>query len=248
MNRFFSKCIAGAALAAVLWSPISAQAGEVLDRVNANKVLKMATDANLPPLSFINDSNEMDGFDVSVGREIASRLGVELEIITPEWTMITAGHWNGRWDISIGSMTPTADRAKVFDFPAIYYYTPASFVVHKDSKIQTKTDLNGTVIGAPSGTTYEKYLRRDLVIDAVGTPEFKYEVEPGTIKTLSASTALRPSSLIARAHAVSSWPSLATRCSTRRFCTGWVSHAIAIAHALTLARRIGWRGSSGGSG
>lgn len=135
MNRFFSKCIAGAALAAVLWSPISAQAGEVLDRVNANKVLKMATDANLPPLSFINDSNEMDGFDVSVGREIASRLGVELEIITPEWTMITAGHWNGRWDISIGSMTPTADRAKVFDFPAIYYYTPASFVVHKDSKI-----------------------------------------------------------------------------------------------------------------
>lgn len=190
MNRFFSKCIAGAALAAVLWSPISAQAGEVLDRVNANKVLKMATDANLPPLSFINDSNEMDGFDVSVGREIANRLGVELEIITPEWTMITAGHWNGRWDISIGSMTPTADRAKVFDFPAIYYYTPASFVVHKDSKIQTKADLNGTVIGAPSGTTYEKYLRRDLVIDAVGTPEFKYEVEPGTIKTLSASTAL----------------------------------------------------------
>jgi polar amino acid transport system substrate-binding protein len=152
--------------------------------------MKMATDSNLPPLSFINQQNQLDGFDVDVGKEVARRLGVKLDIITPEWTVITAGHWNGRWDISIGSMTPTADRAKVFDFPAIYYYTPASFVVHKNSTIQKRDELNGKVVGAPSGTTYEKYLRHDLTIDATGAPSFTYDVKPGTIKTLSASTAL----------------------------------------------------------
>src|SRR3546814_9725822 len=57
--------------------------------------------------SFLNDKNEMDGFDVDVGKEIAKRLGAELKIVTPSWDIITAGNWGGRWDMSVGSMTPT---------------------------------------------------------------------------------------------------------------------------------------------
>lgn len=66
----------------------------------------MATDANWAPQSFLNDNNEMDGFDVDVAREIAKRMGVDIEFVTPDWSIITAGNWAGRWDISVGSMTP----------------------------------------------------------------------------------------------------------------------------------------------
>lgn len=190
MKATFSKSCLVAMCASLLFIPAVARAGEVLDRIESRGIMKMATDANLPPLSFLNEQNQLDGFDVAVGKEVARRLGVRLEIVTPEWTVITAGRWSGRWDISIGSMTPTADRAKIFDFPAIYYYNPASFVVHKDSNIRTKEDLNGKVIGAPSGTTYEKYLNQDLKIDAVGVPNFTYEVKAGTVKTLASTTAL----------------------------------------------------------
>ena len=48
-----------------------------------------------------------DGFDVEVAEEVASRLGVEIEFVTPDWDMITGGNWGGRWDVSIGSMTIT---------------------------------------------------------------------------------------------------------------------------------------------
>ena len=168
----------------------NAIAGEVADRVASTKKLTMATDSNYPPLSFINQENVMDGFDVDVGKEVAKRLGVDLEITTPEWTMIAAGHWNRRWDISIGSMTPTKERANVFDFPAIYYYSPAALVVHKDSDIKTLADINGKVVGAPSATVYEKYVRHDLVLDAIGAPSFEYQVTPGTINTLNATSAL----------------------------------------------------------
>src|SRR3546814_2413648 len=71
-------------------------------------------------------------------------------IVTPSWDIITAGNWGGRWDMSVGSMTPTKKRAEVLDFPAVYYYTPAAFAVHKDSEIDSLADLNGKVIDRKS--------------------------------------------------------------------------------------------------
>ncbi len=56
-----------------------------------------------------------------MAEEIAKRLGVEVEWITPSWDVITAGNWNGRWDLSVGSMTPTPERQKVLHFSPPYY-------------------------------------------------------------------------------------------------------------------------------
>lgn len=183
--RDFIQTGAAVLLAAAIAAPLSpaAMAGETLDRVMSSKTLTLSSDPSYPPQSFLNDQNEMDGFDVGVAREIAKRMGAELKIVTPAWEIITAGNWGGRWDISVGSMTPTTARAKVLDFPAVYYYTPAAFAVHKDSSAATKADLNGKKIGVCGGCTYEAYLNKDLVIDAEGTPEFSYEVTAGEIRT-----------------------------------------------------------------
>ena len=131
----------------------TAQAGDVLDSIMAKKTIMVATDANWPPQSFINDKNEMDGFDVDVAREIAKRMGVEIEFITPSWDIITAGNWNRRWDMHVGSMTPTKVRAEKLAFPAVYYYTPAAVGVHKSSKISTVAGLSGKKVGTGTGTT-----------------------------------------------------------------------------------------------
>jgi polar amino acid transport system substrate-binding protein len=175
-------------LALTLLVPFAAQAGGTLDRVMSSKVLTMSSDPAYPPQSFLNDKNEMAGFDVDVGREIAKRLGAELKIITPAWEIITAGNWGGRWDVSVGSMTPTAERAKILDFPAVYYFTPASFAVHKDSKIASVADLDGKKIGVCGGCTYEAYLKKNLVIDAEGTPAFDYKVTPGEVRLYETDT------------------------------------------------------------
>ncbi|MEZ5809879.1 MAG: transporter substrate-binding domain-containing protein [Rhizobiaceae bacterium] len=167
---------------------VSAQAGETLDRVMSTKTLTMSSDPEYPPQSFLNDNNEMDGFDVDVGKEIARRMGVELKIVTPAWEVITAGGWSGRWDMSVGSMTPTKARAEVLSFPAVYYYTPASFAVHADSAMASLEDLNGKVIGSCGGCTYDAYLNKDLSIDAEGVPPFEYQVTAGEIKTYETDT------------------------------------------------------------
>ena len=177
-----------AIVVASLMAAPAALAGETLDRVMKTKTLTMSSDPEYPPQSFLNDANEMDGFDIDVGKEIAKRMGVELKIVTPSWDIITGGNWGGRWDMSVGSMTPTKQRAEVLNFPAIYYYTPAAFAVHKDSSIDSLDDLNGKTIGACGGCTYDAYLNKDLVIDAEGAPPFDYLVEAGEIKTYETDT------------------------------------------------------------
>jgi polar amino acid transport system substrate-binding protein len=179
----FQKWLLGLALSAPLVVTAAADAGEVLDRVTSKGVLVMSTDAEYPPQSSLDESNEFVGFDIDVGREIAERLGVGIEFVTPSWDVITAGNWAGRWDISVGSMTPTAARREVLDFPAIYYYTPAALAVHQDSAVATPADASGKKIGVGVATTYENYLKHDLVIDAEGAPPFDYLIDDASIQT-----------------------------------------------------------------
>jgi polar amino acid transport system substrate-binding protein len=156
----------------------AADAGEVLDRIMQNKKMINAIDSEYPPFSFINDKNELEGFDVDVANEFAKRLGVELEHVTPGWDVITAGKWSGRWDISIASMTATKERGEVLDFPAEYYYGLAVVLVHKDNtSVQSAKDLSGKKIGVQVATTYEKDLQKNLEIDAAGAPPVVYQVE-----------------------------------------------------------------------
>jgi len=185
--KSIGKFATAALLASALAVP-AAYAGETLDRVMSTKTLTMSSDPEYPPQSFLNDNNQMDGFDVDVGKEIAKRMGVELKIVTPSWDIITAGAWGGRWDMSVGSMTPTKKRAEVLNFPAVYYYTPAAFAVHKDSTADSLDDLNGKTIGSCGGCTYDAYLMKDLEIDAEGAPAFSYDVTAGEIKTYETDT------------------------------------------------------------
>ena len=141
----------------------SAFAGSVLDEIMAAGVIKVSTDANYAPQSFLNDKGELEGFDISVAKEVAKRLGVKVKFVTPDWDLITAGNWGKRWDLSIGSMTPTVERMNALHFTMPYYSTPAQFAVHKDNTtIKSLKDLAGKHIGVGTETTYDRYLNKDL--------------------------------------------------------------------------------------
>ena len=145
-------------------------------------MLIVGTNSDYRPISFMGDDNKLQGFDIDVAKEIAKRMGVDVEFKTPGWEIMTAGSWSGRLHVVVGSMTPTKNRAKVLDFPAIYYFTPAAVAVHKDSKFTKPSDLNGKTVGAVSSSTYHLYLEHKLEISALGAPKFDYKITPSDIK------------------------------------------------------------------
>lgn len=140
---------------------------DLLAAILEGGVLTVSTDPAYPPQSFLNDSTgEYEGFDIDVATEIAERLGVDVAWEAPAWETITAGSWNERWDLSVGSMTVTPERAEVLHFSSPYYFTPAVIAVAADDTSITDltTDLDGARIGVCGSCTYDFYLQGTLDI------------------------------------------------------------------------------------
>ncbi len=142
---------------------------DLLDEIREAGKIVVSTDPEYPPQSFLDENGEYDGFDIDVAKEVADRIGVELEFTDPSWSIVVGGNWGGRWDLSIGSMTPDETRAEVLWFTDPYYYTPASFAVHQDTTdIASPSDLTGKTVALGAATTYLYYLEGTLAIDAYG--------------------------------------------------------------------------------
>jgi polar amino acid transport system substrate-binding protein len=158
------------------------EAGDLLAKICTDGVIRVSTDPAYPPASELNpETGEYEGFDIDVANEIASRLGVEVEWQTPDWEVLTAGSWNDRWDMSVGSMTPTNDRQEVLNFTEPYAYVPAVVVVHEDNTTisDTATDLDGKRIGVCADCTYQFFLEKSLEISGF---EFDFVIDDAIIQ------------------------------------------------------------------
>lgn len=170
---------------------------DLLARIQEEGVIRVSTDPAYPPQSVLNDeTGEFEGFDIAVATEIANRLGVEVEWKTPSWNAITSGGWADRWDMSVGSMTVTEERAEVLHFSPAYYFTPASAAVHEDATYtDVSTDLDGRTVGVCGSCSYDFYLQKNLHIQIPGY-EFEYVIDDADIKTYDTdTTAIRDLSL-----------------------------------------------------
>jgi polar amino acid transport system substrate-binding protein len=146
-------------------------------------VIKISTDPNYAPQSFLKPDGTYEGFDIDVADAIAEGLGVEVQFETPEWEAITAGSWSGRWDISVGSMTITEDRKGVLEFSVPYYYTPAQ-MASNDEAIQAVDDFSGTTVCAGESTTYVDWLEGSLtLVDAPPVSDPPSDVTVTTLPT-----------------------------------------------------------------
>jgi polar amino acid transport system substrate-binding protein len=170
---------------------------DLLARIQEEGVIRVSTDPAYPPQSELNEeTGEYEGFDIDVATEIANRLGVEVEWKTPSWNAITSGGWSDRWDMSVGSMTVTEERAEVLHFSPAYYFTPASAAVHEDATYtDVTTDLDGKTIGVCGSCSYDFFLQGELHIQIPGY-EFDYVIDDPDIQTYDTdTTAIRDLSL-----------------------------------------------------
>jgi polar amino acid transport system substrate-binding protein len=144
-------------------------AGGLLDTVLKAGKLRVSTDPNYAPQSFLKTDGTFEGFDIDVANEIGRRLGVTVEFQTPGWDTITAGSWAGRWDVSVGSMTITIPRQDVLAFTSPYYYTPAQMAATTKSGITTLEGLAGKTVCVATATTYQDWLEGKLQSVSLGT-------------------------------------------------------------------------------
>jgi len=109
---------AGAVTTEVPPLAVDAQAAALLpESVKNSRTLRVAIPTNEPPTQFYQEGTQnMVGLNPDVARLLGQALGVKVQIEVANFDSIIPGIAAGRYDATVSSMSPTAERGKVLDF------------------------------------------------------------------------------------------------------------------------------------
>jgi glutamate transport system substrate-binding protein len=114
---------------------------------------------DVPPFGFKNpETDEVEGFDVDLGKAIADELGVEPEFIEAISDNRIPFLVDGTADLILSTMTITTDRDAEIDFSIPYYIAEGRVLVPEDSDVAGVEDLAGKTVCTVTGSTYEENL------------------------------------------------------------------------------------------
>jgi ABC-type amino acid transport substrate-binding protein len=125
-------------------------------------VLLVGSDIPYPPFEY-REAGEEVGFDIDLINEIASRLGLEVEIVDTDFGTIFTQLATARFDVVIAASTITPEREEEVNFSDPYYNAQQSLTVQTGSGITSVDDLGpGMVIGTQKRTTGEMWAQENL--------------------------------------------------------------------------------------
>lgn len=146
-RRQFGLLAAAAGVSAAL--PASAADLEL----NEPGVLSSATEGTFPPFSW-SDGGELKGFELSIIREVASRLGLTHKPVVIAWDSILVGLMGGQYDMVSNPMGITEERQKSVWFCDAWVESGARIAVRADDPAQMTDDLKGRRLGTIVASTF----------------------------------------------------------------------------------------------
>jgi polar amino acid transport system substrate-binding protein len=143
--------------AAALAGPAKA---DQLDDIIANKTLRCATFADVPPFAAPDaETREMVGFDVDLCGAIARELGVKAEVKPVSVEARVPEVKLGRVDITVANLAYTQSRAEQIQFSDPYYLAKEMLIVPADDAGKSKADYVGQRIASTKGSTSEMSIK-----------------------------------------------------------------------------------------
>jgi polar amino acid transport system substrate-binding protein len=133
-------------------------------------------DDTFAPMGFRDkETNELIGFDIDMGKEIAKRMGIEkIEWQPTAWEGVVQSLKNKNFDVIISGMTITPSRQEQINFSVPYVNQSIVILVQAGNEdIASVEDLKGKVIGTQSGSSgYEAAKDIEGVKEIVQYPQF----------------------------------------------------------------------------
>jgi cystine transport system substrate-binding protein len=122
--------------------------------------LIVVTTGNFPPFTSIDpDSGDNVGYTIDIVREVADRLGLELELPTVDFVAELEGLDQGLYDIADSGIWPTPERQEAFLFSRPMTSTGIIAQVRtEDAGSEGLADLTGLDVGGIQGSSQEAYL------------------------------------------------------------------------------------------
>ncbi|MBS0537178.1 MAG: ABC transporter substrate-binding protein [Proteobacteria bacterium] len=135
-----------------------APAGTALDEVKKRGVLRAGVRQDVPGFGIVDEKGNIVGFDIDVATEIATRLGVKIELVPVTAATRIPLLQQGRIDMIAATLTHYRERDKVVDFTIGYFWTGQKLMVKKASGIHSVADMAGKRAGTTVGALALKNL------------------------------------------------------------------------------------------
>lgn len=143
-----------------------------LEEIQQKGKLIMAVSPDFPPFEFIDTTKsgqeQYMGADIELGKYIAEKLGVELEINAMDFSAVLSSVSLGKTDIAISGFGWREDREESFELSHGYNKEGEAschgFLIRKDdaNKFQTLEDLKNAVIATQVSSLQEGYAKEQL--------------------------------------------------------------------------------------
>lgn len=138
----------------------------IIDTIRSRGELVIATDATYPPFE-VKQNDQIVGFDVDVGTELARDLGVKVRWINLEWAGVLGCLESGKADLVMAGVTITEERkTKGYLFSRPYFLSGQVIARRKgDARIQKPRDLKDKMVSVQAETTGQ------FAVQRIGVPK-----------------------------------------------------------------------------
>ena len=106
-------------LLTLMFMTTSVSAGK-LDDVKAAGKFVFGLEVGYKPFEYMDDSGNLDGYDIDVSKEISKRMGVESVPQDTNWSTVIQSMYDGSFDLILGGMTATEKRYQRVNFSIPY--------------------------------------------------------------------------------------------------------------------------------
>ena len=147
-----------AALFVVLGAPLLFAGGGADAGVPAT--LRIGTEGYYPPFNYLDESGELNGFDIDIARALCAQMQVECEFVAQDWDGIIPALLEKKYDAIVASMSITDERKRVVSFTDRYYSNQLRFVAARGGGFDPAF-ASGKKIGAQRATIAASWLEEN---------------------------------------------------------------------------------------
>lgn len=150
----------------LLLASLPAQAQTVLDAILARGVVRIGLTGDYRPFSIKDPAGTFTGLDVDMAESLARGLGVRLEVVPTAWPTLMADLQSQKFDIGMGGISVTLERAKTAAFSAPVMRTGKAPIARCTDQARFTTlaeiDRPGTRVITNPGGTNERFARANV--------------------------------------------------------------------------------------
>jgi glutamate transport system substrate-binding protein len=137
-------------------------ADTTMGKIQERGEIRIGVKYDVPPFGLLNpQTDEVEGFDVEMGRIVAEELGVEPTFVEAISDNRIPFLQQGEVDLILSTMTINQERDLEIEFSEPYYIARGRILVPGDSDIQGLEDLAGNRVCTALGSTYEETIREE---------------------------------------------------------------------------------------